>query len=88
VAKKKKKSKNYYFTSDTEQAIISYSNTDCKQIREELYRQQIQPAFDELVDKIVYTYKFTSLENIDFLKDEELVYTQGKETNTKEQERN
>ena len=70
MAKKKKKSKNYYFTSDTEQAIISYSNTDCKQIREELYRQQIQPAFDELVDKIVYTYKFTSLENIDFLKDD------------------
>ena len=78
MAKKKKKSKNYYFTSDTEQAIISYSNTDCKQIREELYRQQIQPAFDELVDKIVYT----------FSSNEELVYTQGKETNTKEQERN
>ena len=67
---KKKKSKNYYFTSDTEQAIISYANTECKQTREELYRQQIQPAFDELVDKIVYTYKFTSLENIDFLKDD------------------
>ena len=70
MAKKKKKSKNYYFTSDTEQAIISYANTECKQTREELYRQQIQPAFDELVDKIVYTYKFTSLENIDFLKDD------------------
>ena len=67
---KKKKSKNYYFTSDTEQAIISYANTECKHTREELYRQQIQPAFDELVDKIVYTYKFTSLENIDFLKDD------------------
>ena len=70
MAKKKKKSKNYYFTSDTEQAIISYANTECKQTREELYKQQIQPAFDELVDKIVYTYKFTSLENIDFLKDD------------------
>ena len=67
---KKKKNKNYYFTSDTEQAIISYANTECKQTREELYKQQIQPAFDELVDKIVYTYKFTSLENIDFLKDD------------------
>ncbi len=69
--KKKKKSKsNYYFTSDTEAAIISYSLSECKQVRENLYRDQIQPAFDELVNKIVYTYKFTSLENIDVLKDE------------------
>ena len=68
--KKKKKSSNYYFTSDTEAAIISYSLSECKQAREDLYRDQIQPAFDELVNKIVYTYKFTSLENIDVLKDE------------------
>ena len=37
-------------------------------VRTKLYIEHIQPAFDELVDKIVYTYKFTSLENIDFLK--------------------
>ncbi len=30
----------------------------------------IQPAFDELVDKIVYTYKFNSLNNIEYLKDD------------------
>ena len=68
--KKKKRKNNYYFTSETEEAIVSYSRSDCKQIRENLYRDKIQPAFDELVDKIVYTYKFTSLENIDFLKDD------------------
>ncbi len=66
----KKKKANYYFTSETERAIIDYTETDCKQIREDLYRSKIQPAFDELVDKIVYTYKFTSLENIDVLKDD------------------
>ena len=66
----KKKKANYYFTSETEEAIIDYTRTECKQVREDLYRYKIQPAFDELVDKIVYTYKFTSLENIDVLKDD------------------
>jgi hypothetical protein len=39
-------------------------------VRTELYIQYIQPAFDEMVDKIAYTYKFTSLPNIDYLKDD------------------
>lgn len=30
----------------------------------------IQPAFNEMVDKIVFTYKFTTLPNIDELRDE------------------
>ena len=36
--------------------------------REELYVTLIQPAMNELVDKIVYTYKFTTLPNIEDLK--------------------
>jgi len=67
---KKKKNKNHYFTSDTERAIIDYCNTECMSERTRLYVDHIQPAFNELVDKIVYTYKFTSLENIDVLKEE------------------
>tara|TARA_R100000008_G_scaffold372_2_gene311 strand:- start:7689 stop:8267 length:579 start_codon:yes stop_codon:yes gene_type:complete len=30
----------------------------------------IEPAFNEMVDKIVYTYKFTNLPNCDYLRDE------------------
>tara|TARA_R110002020_G_scaffold285073_2_gene500636 strand:+ start:812 stop:1390 length:579 start_codon:yes stop_codon:yes gene_type:complete len=32
--------------------------------------QYIQPAFNEMVDKIVFTYKFTNLPNCDSLRDE------------------
>ncbi len=67
---RKKSKKNHYFTIDTERAIIAYCNTDCLSERTKLYIDHIQPAFNELVDKIVYTYKFTSLENIDSHKDE------------------
>ena len=67
----KKKSKGkHYFTSETEEAIIKYCATECHTIRTDLYIKHIQPAFDEMVDKIVYTYKFTSLSNIDSLKDD------------------
>ena len=62
--------KNNYFTKVHEDAIIKYALTDDKSIRTDLYINYIGPAFDELVDKIVYTYKFTNLPNIDYLKDD------------------
>jgi len=67
---RRSKKKNHYFTKVTEQAIIDYCATDSLSERTDLYVQHIQPAFDELVTKIVYTYKFTSLENIDYLKED------------------
>jgi hypothetical protein len=68
--KPKKKSKRHYFTKDTEAAIVAYCNTTNTSERSDLYIQHIQPAFEELVEKIVYTYKFTSLENIEYHKDD------------------
>ena len=67
---RKKKKKNYYFTQVHEDAIIRYSITDCVKERTELYVNFIQPAFNEMVDKIVFTYKFTNLPNIEYLRDE------------------
>ena len=68
--KRRKRTTNHYFTKVHEQAIIYYVATDDMEERERLYRDFIGPAFDELVDKIVYTYKFTTLPNIDSLRDE------------------
>lgn len=67
---RKKRTKNLYFTKVHEQAIIDYVKTDCIKERTKLYSELIQPAFNEMVDKIVYTYKFTNLANIDILKEE------------------
>jgi len=72
--KKKKRrrrgTKKYYFTQIHEDAIIKYASSADPLEREELYRSYIQPAFSEMVDKIVYTYKFTNLPNIDDLRNE------------------
>ena len=62
--------KKNYFTKDHENAIVQYANTSDNKIRTQLYIQWIEPAFNEMVDKIVYTYKFTNLPNIDSLKEE------------------
>ena len=59
-----------YFTQVHEDAIVAYANTDDIKKRTELYVKYIGPVFDEMVDKIVYTYKFTNLPNIDSLRDE------------------
>ncbi len=68
--KRRRRKKNHYFTDVHEQAIIQYNATNDNKIRSDLYVKFIGPAFSELVDKIIYTYKFTNLPNIDVLKDE------------------
>ena len=64
------KKKNLYFTKVHEDAIVQYAQTNDIKIRTELYIEYIAPAFNEMVDKIIYTYRFTSLPNIEVLKDE------------------
>ena len=72
VKKKTRKSrtKNHYFTQEHEDAIVRYTKTTCIRERTDLYVKLIQPAFNEMVDKIVFTYKFTNLPNCDVLRDE------------------
>lgn len=68
--RKRGSKKNHYFTQDHEDAIIRYTQTNCSRERTELYIKWIGPAFDQMVDKIVFTYKFTNLPNCDSLRDE------------------
>ena len=70
MTKKKTKKKNNYFRQEHEKAIINYALTDDINVKADLYINWIQPAFNELVDKIVYTYKFSNLPNIDYLKED------------------
>ena len=59
-----------YFTQDHENAILEYCLTEDLEIKTQLYVDFIQPAFNEMVDKIVFTYRFTNLPNIDELRAE------------------
>ena len=68
--RRNKKQKRDYFTEVHQEAIVRYTTTEDLKERDQLYETLIGPAFNEMVDKIVYTYKFTNLANIDDLKSE------------------
>lgn len=67
---RRKRTKNDYFTKVHEEAIVKYASTGCIQERTELYANFIQPAFNEMVNKIIFTYKFNTLPNIDPLRED------------------
>ena len=69
IRRRRKKSKRY-FTEVHEQAIIDYASSQELRERTKLYKVYIRPVFHEMVDKIVYTYKFNTLPNVDSLKEE------------------
>ncbi len=62
--------KNQYFTKLHEDAILEYASIVDNNRKSYLYTSLIQPAFNEMVEKIVYTYKFNILPNIEDLKSE------------------
>ncbi len=68
--KRRKRTKNNYFTKVHENAIVKYANSACLKERTELYEKLIGPAFSEMVNKIIFTYKFNTLPNIDPLRDD------------------
>ena len=68
--KRKKRTKNNYFTKVHEQAIVDYALSTCIKERTKLYTSLIQPAFEEMVNKIIFTYKFNTLPNIGPLSDD------------------
>ena len=70
MSKKKRKKKNNYFTIFHENTILEYISSSDNKHRNELYRDIIQPVFTEMINKIVFTYKFTNLPNVDNLKGE------------------
>lgn len=53
-----------------ENAILEYVSCGDIKRKHKLYKELIGPVFNELVDKIVFTYKFTTLPNIEELKEE------------------
>jgi len=52
------KKKNYYFTQETEDAIIRYNKEENPAIRNRIYSKEIDYPFDKLAENIIHTFKF------------------------------
>lgn len=70
VKRRRRKRGKKYFTEVHEAAILEYIACPDPHERNTIYRNIIQPVFKEMIDKIVFTYKFTTLPNVDSLKQE------------------
>ena len=53
-----RKRTNYYFTQTTENAIVRYNKSDDQRLRNIIYNEHINYAFDKLAENIIHTFKF------------------------------
>ena len=54
-----KKTSNVYFTKDTEDAIVSYNETDDPREKDRIYNDKIQAAFSKIAENVYNTFKFS-----------------------------
>jgi len=54
----KKKKQNFYFTQDTENAIVEYNTCEDDLLKNEIYTKRIHPAFYKLSEITIHRYKF------------------------------
>jgi len=87
VTKRGRKATNMYFTSTTEKAIIAYNKETDYSLRNKIYRDHIDYAFNKLVENIYHTFKFSyfdvpyedvKCEVVAFLTEKIGKYTEGK----------
>lgn len=70
LRKRKPKTKNVYFTSETEEAILRYRSAPNQAVANQIYNKEIHYAFYKLAENIIHTFKFyyTEVDNIEDLK--------------------
>jgi hypothetical protein len=76
VRKRKPKQKIYYFTEDTEKAILQYVKSEDEIERNKIYNERINNAFFKLTQNIIHTFKFyyTEVDTIEELQHEVTVF--------------
>jgi len=55
------KNPKFYFTSETQEAIVEFQNSVDRRVRETLYVVKIMPAFEKLVENLINIHKFSGL---------------------------
>tara|TARA_R110000782_G_scaffold225492_5_gene312374 strand:- start:1136 stop:1858 length:723 start_codon:yes stop_codon:yes gene_type:complete len=74
--RRKKKTKNMYFTQDTEDAIVRYNGSSDPKERSKIYEREIHYGFFKLTENIIHTFKFyyTEVSDIEHLQHEVITF--------------
>jgi hypothetical protein len=90
IRRKPGQKRNMYFTKDTQVSIEAYQQEKDNSIREEIYKKEIAPAFEQLAESLIYVYGFNSpYETVASMKDDcvaflyETIYKWDPERGTK-----
>ena len=78
--KAKKGSSRYYFTDETEDAIVRYNASTDFDERSKIYGEEIHYAYFKLTQNIIHTFKFyyTEVDQIEHLQHEIITYLLSK----------
>ena len=58
----------HYFTKETDGYIRKFLKTDVPEKKHELFNEGIRPAFEKLIENLIYVYKFFTIDDVDTLK--------------------
>ena len=78
--KRRKKTKNQYFTQATEDAIVRYNGSSDPEERSRIYEKEIHYGFFKLTENIIHTFKFyyTEVDEIEHLQHEIITFLLSK----------
>tara|TARA_B100001094_G_C18144295_1_gene779739 strand:- start:508 stop:1242 length:735 start_codon:yes stop_codon:yes gene_type:complete len=60
IRRKPGQKRNMYFTKDTQASIEEYQQEPDRSKREQIYKKDIAPAFEQLSESLIYVYGFNS----------------------------
>jgi hypothetical protein len=61
IKRKPGKSSKLYFNADTQKSIVEFQDSEEKSEQQKIYEASIQPAFDKLVENLIFIHGFLSL---------------------------
>ena len=76
IKKKRRKKSKMYFGTPVQNAIIRYNTSENPVIKNRIYREHIEFAFNKLAENLIHTFKFyyTEVDDLEDLKHEVICF--------------
>ena len=57
-----------YFTEETDEFIRRFIAAEEDDVKHDIFNEGIRPAFEKLIENLIYVYKFFTLDDVETLK--------------------
>lgn len=59
-----------YFTRETDKALVRFIESETQEQKHEIFQKEIRPAFEKLIENLIFVYGFYGIDDVSTLKDE------------------